>query len=204
MGFSGRGRYLQFLVKSYYGNGAGLQFIKVSGTDAAPAACLSGDQVSIASEDKAYDARRFPAKYALKYVDEGKSRTYWLLPNKVVDEGFVVDLGAVKTVESLNLTNTHNSNHNDRGTQAFEINISSDGSSFSNIGSGTLTDVRKKSLQTESFSFSGTGRYVQFKVKSVYGNGAGLQHIAVCVSPAALSGLTIASEDKPYDTRRFP
>ena len=50
-----------------------------------------------------------------------------------------------------------------------EINISSDGSSFSNIGSGTLTDVRKKSLQTESFSFSGTGRYVQFKVKSMYG-----------------------------------
>jgi len=40
--FSGRGRYLQFIVKSYYGSGAGLQFIEVFG-EPAPTDCFEYD-----------------------------------------------------------------------------------------------------------------------------------------------------------------
>merc|ERR1712193_530822 len=146
--FTGTGRYLQFIVKSVYGHGAGLQYIEISSTlaeeqEEEEEAETCDDALTVHSEDRPYDPNRFPARYALELVKDEpmNSRKYWILPNSVVNQGFVLDLGCKKAVESVKLWNTHNSGYNDRGTQAFEIQLSKDGSTFNSIGSGTLKDV---------------------------------------------------------------
>ena len=110
------------------------------------------------------------------------AKNYWLGPDKKAGE-FVLDLGCAKTVNMVELVNTHNGHVRDRSTKEFKVSISVNKEGpWTLVVHKTLQDSRQQSdpLPVQSFRFSDrTARFVKFNLISWYGKGGGLQYFAV-------------------------
>ena len=70
--------------------------------------------------------------------DNVNQTTYWL-PKTNSSAHITIDLGCAQVVDNINLKNTHNAYHNDRGTKGFTILIS-------NTTEGPWKDVLTETL----------------------------------------------------------
>jgi len=87
-----------------------------------------------------------------------------------------------RTIKGFLLKNTHNTGHNDRGTQNFTISISDtiDGP-WTDILTGTLPDARNVSpVPVLNFDLENEVEtpYLRFQVDTYYGHGGGLQYFS--------------------------
>merc|ERR1711990_518721 len=110
------------------------------------------------------------------------SKNYWLGPAWKHAE-FILDLGCHKTVNMVELVNTHNGHARNAGTKEFMVFVSvNKGGPWTLVVHKELQDSRQQSdpLPVLSFSFSDrTARFVKFKLLSWYGVCGGLQYFAV-------------------------
>ncbi len=100
----------------------------------------------------------------------------WLLPYNTTGN-FVLQLATAQQIYGFRLRNTHNDHYEDFGTRGFTVEISSDGSHWQTVVTGTLPDaVGASSLPFETFTISATtAQYVRFTATSWYHNGKGGQ-----------------------------
>lgn len=106
--------------------------------------------------------------------------SFWLAPDFENGE-FTVDLMQDEIISRISLQNTSNRFINDRGTENFAIEISSDNKSFTPLIVGTLPriepDKPEQSFPFHEFSFpETTARYVRFIVLSHYRHPANPSH----------------------------
>ena len=65
----------------------------------------------------------FPASHVLtRQVVEQYGKNYWLLPHKRGGQ-FILNLGCVKTINTIELVNTHNAHSRDYSTRGFQVYI---------------------------------------------------------------------------------
>ena len=118
-------------------------------------------------------------------VTESFGAGYWLNPDNGPANAFItVDLGAVTDLSGVELYNTHNGGHNDRGTGDFTIMGSNSvadlgGGNYALVGattlvSGTLTATNdsQTTVPGQSFAASGAYRYISFNPTSVAVSGS--------------------------------
>ena len=111
---------------------------------------------------------------------------YWLAPDHQDQDSaeFVLDLGCEKTVNMVELVNTHNGHPRDRSMKEFKVFLSSNSSDgpWEEVLHQTLEDSRQQAdpLPLQTFPFTErTARFVKFNQISYYGNGGGLSYFAV-------------------------
>jgi len=109
---------------------------------------------------------------------------YWLAPNGQDRAEFVLDLGCEKTVNLVELVNTHNGFYRDRSMKEFKVFLSSDTSygPWEEVLHQTLEDSRQQAdpLPLQTFLFAErTAQFVKFNQISYYGAGGGLQYFSV-------------------------
>ena len=65
----------------------------------------------------------YPASHVLtrQFVEES-GKSYWLLPHRRAGQ-FILNLGCLKTINTIELVNTHNANGRDFSTRAFQVYI---------------------------------------------------------------------------------
>jgi hypothetical protein len=139
-----------------------------------------------------WDAGTFNAKEILDQqtgpISEPAQQNYWLNPdNGPVNPYIVVDLGAAYRIGSLELFNTHNAQHNDRGTGNFQIRAGNAVTSTVSNGlqvtgptvvlvSGTLLGITQANdpIDSQTFGVSNNNqfRYLVFEPLSVAVGGA--------------------------------
>ena len=112
------------------------------------------------------------------------AKNYWLAPNKKDRAEFVLSLGCEKTVNMVELVNTHTGKWRDRSMKEFKVFLSSDSSDgpWVEVLHKTLQDSRQQTdpLPLLKFPFSArTAKFVKFKQISYYGKGGGLQYFSV-------------------------
>ena len=111
------------------------------------------------------------------------AENYWLAPDRQDSAEFVLDLGCEKTVNLVELVNTHNGHHRKRSMKEFKVFLSdSSEGPWEEVVHQTLEDSRQQAdpLPVQTFSFSeGAAKFVKFNQISYYGNGGGLQYFAV-------------------------
>ena len=111
------------------------------------------------------------------------AKNFWLAPDKQDNAEFVLDLGCEKTVNQVQLVNTHNGKGRDRSMKEFKVFLSdSSEGPWEEVVHQTLEDSRQQAdpLPVQTFSFSErTAQFVKFNQISYYGNGGGLQFFAV-------------------------
>jgi hypothetical protein len=128
--------------------------------------------------------------------------SFWLGRQATGLETLTVDLGGLFTLSQVDLYNTHNRNHNDRGTLDFRMWISSApvtpttnvGDTFGTlILDGTLAFTAGQNPNAaqifSSFLATPTGRYVTFRADSFFSQGAGLSELDLSGDPARLGGV---------------
>jgi hypothetical protein len=130
----------------------------------------------------------FPAQTITdgRYNDTGTGFdwSFWLTPQNL--NGYAtVDLGAIYSVSSFVLQDTHNRGYFDRGTNAYTIALSNDGVNFTDVVSDSFSNSEWSTLalKTNTLGVSALGRYVRFTVDSRYGASAGLNEIEVYGQP---------------------
>ena len=108
---------------------------------------------------------------------------YWLAPNGQDSAEFVLDLGCEKTVNLVELVNTHNAQHRQRSMKEFKVFLSDSSTGpWEEVVHQTLEDSRQQEdpLPVQTFSFSErTARFVKFNQISYYGSTGGIQYFAV-------------------------
>ena len=123
------------------------------------------------------------AKLLTKAQLEIFAENYWLAPTWQDSAEFVLDLGCEKTVNQLELVNTHNSHSRDRSMKEFKVFLSDSSTGpWEEVVHQTLEDGRKQAdpLPVQTFSFSErTAKFVKFNQISYYGDGGGLQYFAL-------------------------
>lgn len=224
---SGTYRYLRFNATSAYGstyNNPGLNEIEVTGTrqfaNPAPGTNVALNKPVVTSSGS-YPYTGFEAQNVTDgstsdvFADGANvgSSSYWLTPDGTgANSFFVLDLQEQFNVTGIGLRNTHNTQHNDRGTLAFEIRASNDPSGdlagAPVVLAGGLPNVSGED-PIELFQFAqdnglvvGDYRYLRFNILSAIGNNGGLNEIEVYGTPvpeptaaavlglAALAGLS--------------
>ena len=122
--------------------------------------------------------------------------SFWLAAQGQNANSWVqVDLGSTFNINGVDLFDTHNRGYYDRGTDAFTISVSTDGTTFTDVASGSFTDAQWKQQTGKDISFASTdARYVRFTVDSVYGGqSAGLAEMQVMAVPeASTSSMALA------------
>ena len=111
---------------------------------------------------------------------------YWLAPDKTQAE-FVLDLGCKKIVNLVELVNTHNGDHRDRGTKEFKVWVSRNKAGpwhqvVRDILQNPLHEPDPLSWPVRKFLFKPRPdvRFAKFKLISWYGRwGGGLQFFNV-------------------------
>lgn len=114
--------------------------------------------------------------------------SFWLTPNGQMGSA-TIDLGSQYTIDSFQLQDTHNRGYNDRGTNAFDISVSSDGVNFAPVLDDSFSQSAWQNLSvvTESSFAPVTGEYVKFNIDSLYGGASGgLNELQVFGTPAAV------------------
>lgn len=110
--------------------------------------------------------------------------SFWLTPNGALGSA-TIDLGGQYTISEFQLQNTHNRGFNDRGTNAFDISISTDGLNFSPVVSDSFGTWPKIPVVTENGFAPVTGQFVKFNIDSYYNSSGGLNELQVYGIPAA-------------------
>ena len=108
---------------------------------------------------------------------------YWLAPNRQESAEFVLDLGCEKTVNMVELVNTHTGNWRDRSMKEFKVFLSSDSSDgpWEEVVHQTLEDSRQQTdpLPVHKFPFTErAAKFVKFNQISHHGYGGGLQYFS--------------------------
>jgi hypothetical protein len=124
--------------------------------------------------------------------------SFWLAADLQPAE-FTVDLEDEFEVSEIRLQNTHNRQHNDRGTREYRLSLSLDGKTFVPIHQGELTDVagqRNIEWVTIPIEPPKPARYVRFEAVSFYGVGAGLNELQVFAKRRA-ANVPVTQPDTP-------
>lgn len=127
----------------------------------------------------------FPAENAVDgQLDDGglpDHFSYWLAENEKPAE-LTIDLEDSQEIAEVWLQNTHNRQHNDRGTRQYRLSASVDGKDFVTFADGELPNAAGKetiSIQRVRLASPVLARYVRFEAVTWFGYGAGLNEIAV-------------------------
>ena len=112
------------------------------------------------------------------------AKNYWLAPDRQDSAEFVLDLGCEKTVNLVELVNTHNgATYRDRSMKEFKVFLSDSSTGpWEEVVHQTLEDSRQQAdpLPVQTFSFAPrTAKFVKFNQLSYYGLGGGLQYFTV-------------------------
>ncbi len=122
--------------------------------------------------------------------------SFWLTPNGQLGAA-TIDLGSQYAISSFQLQDTHNRAYYDRGTNAFDISVSTDGVNFTPVVSDAFSQSawQNLSIVTENSFAPVTGEFVKFNIDSTYGSGigssgpgasGGLNELQVFGAPAAV------------------
>jgi hypothetical protein len=111
--------------------------------------------------------------------------SFWLTPNGQMGSA-TIDLGGLYTIDQFQLQNTHNRGYNDRGTDAFDISVSTDGVNFAPVVTDSFGTWPNIPIVTENLTAPVVGEYVKFNIDSIYGSSGGLNELQVYGSPAAV------------------
>lgn len=112
----------------------------------------------------------------------GFNWSFWISAGgAIVGQWVQVDLGQLYSISSVVLFDTHNRGYYDRGTNAYHVGVSSDGNSFTTLGSGNFTDAewRNQTADTLNAASGTNARYVRFYADSAYGASVGLAELQV-------------------------
>lgn len=104
---------------------------------------------------------------------------YWLAPDNVKGATLTVDLGQTYAITTIRCLNTRNAQYYDRGTKDYRIGVSTDGSLFTIIKTGAMTQNDITTWYTTAFAQPALARYVRFFADTHWGAGAGLAEIEV-------------------------
>ncbi len=166
-------RYIRLQVDGYYNRGGGINEIEARGTLDNPGS------PNIALGKPATASATSNPNVCPDHVTDGSTLEnildYWLLPNSTT--GWVqVDLEGIYDIHKIRWLNTHNDGYNDRATTDWRLEISSDGTSFTEYTSGTEefssepTWVEFKHIQVDA-------RYLRLYVDGYYNRGGGVNEI---------------------------
>ena len=117
--------------------------------------------------------------------DFADSATFWLAEPKKAgkEQGFIMDLGCVTSVEGVSFRNTHNRQFRDRSTRTFKLLGSSEQNGpWRELLLAHLVDSRNQDVppvETRTFVSSTVVRYIKFELLAFWGNGGGLQYFKV-------------------------
>ena len=108
---------------------------------------------------------------------------FWLAPNLQDSAEFVLDLGCEKTVNMVELVNTHDGYWRDRSMKEFKVFLSSESPDgpWEEVVHQTLEDGRQQAdpLPLQIFPFTErTAKFVKFNQISYFGSGGGLQYFS--------------------------
>ena len=123
------------------------------------------------------------------------TKNYWLAPDRQDNAEFVLDLGCEKTVNLVELVNTHNgATYRDRSMKEFKVFLSdSSEGPWEEVVHQTLVDSRQQAdpLPVQIFPFSQrAARFIKFNQISYYGNGGGLQYFTLTLT-SATQGISV-------------
>ena len=112
------------------------------------------------------------------------AKNYWLAPDRKKKAEFVLSLGCPRSVNKVELVNTHNGAARDRATKTFKVLTSMSGAKkdWHQVFTKTLEDSRKQTdpLPLQTFRFTDrAAKFVKFQLISKYGYGGGLQYFAI-------------------------
>lgn len=107
--------------------------------------------------------------------------SFWLAPNGQAGS-FTVDLLTPQTISRVDFMNTRNRHHNDRGLEAFRLEVSIDGEHFEPVLSDTLQRVGNGEEDNYNFAFE-TFTFPQ--VSARYVRVIGLSHYSHSIYPDA-------------------
>jgi hypothetical protein len=138
-------------------------------------------------------------------VDSGtpSNWSFWLAAeHQGAGQYVTVDLGGLYDITSVTLFDSHNRGYFDRGTDAFHLSVSTDGSSFTTdtAWAGAFTTAEWQNQTAKDVAVDTTARYVRFNVDSIYGSGsttyygAGLAEIQV-YGTAAITPTSVPEPD---------
>jgi len=99
---------------------------------------------------------------------------------------FVIDLLGLYEISIFQIQNTHNRQHNDRGTKDFHISLSHDGITYETVIQETLASVfgTGNNIPLVSYTIPSTSaRYVRFDVDSYYLHSGGINELSVFGEP---------------------
>ena len=123
------------------------------------------------------------AKLLTKAPLEIEGENYWVAPWQQDSAEFVLDLGCKKTVNLVELVNTHSEQYRSRSMKEFKVFLSDSlEEPWEEVVHQTLEDSRQQAdpLPVQTFSFSErTAKFVKFNQISYYGDGGGLQYFAL-------------------------
>ncbi len=118
-----------------------------------------------------------------QYPGDAQGRSFWLGPDGQTGD-VIVDLVDTFTIDRVDLQNSHNGGYHDRGVEDFTLLVSTDGASWSEVTTGTLTQFVSsgaiQNIPVESFMFDPIdARFVKLQIDSIHGASAGLNEIRV-------------------------
>ena len=144
---------------------------------------LGCSEVSVVREDSYYHSNFSATQLLTNAPLEIFGENYWLAPDHQDNAEVVLDLGCKKTVNLVELVNTHNGKHRNHAMKEFKVFLShSSEGPWEEVVHQTLEDSRQQAdpLPVQTFSFSErTAKFVKFNQLSYYGSGGGLQYFAV-------------------------
>ena len=121
-----------------------------------------------------------------KFDDTGTpgNWSFWLTPNGQMGSA-TIDLGGFYSIDEFQLQNTRNRGYGDRGTNAFDISVSSDDINFTPVVTDSFATWPNLPIVTENSFAPVDGQYVKFNIDTIYGSSGGLNELQVFGSPAA-------------------
>jgi hypothetical protein len=124
--------------------------------------------------------------------DQFADGSYWITDFGATPATATIDLGSDFSIGSFVLQDTTNGDHNDCGTQAFTIGVSTDDVTFTTVVTSAFTNSEWASNTPLMFSIpAATGEYVQFTADTSWGpfGISGLTELEVFQSNSSPSGV---------------
>jgi hypothetical protein len=178
-----------------------LALLAAAGTATAPTVAKADPLISLNAPVTCVGL--YSSQFACSFVDDGVldnySYTGYWLSNQGAGSSVTLNLGATFAISSIALQDTHNNGWFDRGTQAFTIAGSTDGTHFTDLLTGTISNSAWQNDTIVTYSLSASEQYVRFTANSIYGLTAGLAELSVYGTPApepatvALLGVGVAA-----------
>jgi hypothetical protein len=174
--------------------GAALLFVGLAGLLAIPSAqadslISQGKPVTATDFYNSGGGEVFPASNITdgQFNDTGtpSNWSFWLTPNGQTGSA-TIDLGSLYTIDEFQIQDTHNRGYDDRGTNAFDISVSSDDITFTPVVADSFGTWPNLPIVTENSFAPVNAQYVKFNIDTVYGSSGGLNELQVFGSPAAV------------------